>query len=63
MLLTLHLFLAKKEKKKTLRGPTNSQYKMMFTNRILPWQSKEPPLVGMYPANMASPMLLLAPIE
>lgn len=63
MILTLCLLFLERKKRKTLGGPNNSQYKMMFTKVTLPWQSRKPTLVGMCHANTALPMQHIAPTE
>lgn len=62
MILTLGLYLARK-KRKTSGGPNNSQYKNLFTNIILLWQRRKPAVVGICTANMALPILFIAPTE
>lgn len=41
------------ERRKTLGGPSNSQYMIIFIGTILPWQSRKPTVVGMCPASMS----------
>lgn len=40
------------KKRKTLGGPRNSQYMIIFIDPISPWQSRKPPVVGRRPASM-----------
>lgn len=49
------LIFGKKEKRKTLSSPNNSQYKKMCINIILTQQRRKPTLAGMCPASVAVP--------
>lgn len=52
------------KKRKTLGGPSNSQYMIIFIDTISPWQRRKPTVVGRHHASeRALPTLFIAPTE
>lgn len=51
------------KKREARGGPSDSQYMILFIDRILPWQSGKPTVVGMGCAKHGLPRLFIAPTE
>lgn len=51
------------KKREARGGPSDSQYMILFIDRILPWQSGKPTVVGTGCAKHGLPRLFIAPTE